>query len=62
MTALPTLETADLVLAGIAMPLLIAAVVVLLTSIGVAVGLGAASIPASGTLGYALFYSPPERS
>jgi len=59
MSALP-IETADLQLVGIAVPLVVAAVVAVLTSIGAAIALGAASVPASGTLGYALFCSPPD--
>jgi len=60
MTALRTPATADLQLVGIAVPLVVAAVVAVLTSVGAAIALGAASLPASGTLGYALFYSPPD--
>ena len=60
MTGLTPLESADLLLAGIALPLLVALVAVLVTSIGVAMAFGAASLPASGTLGYALFFSPPK--
>ena len=60
MTGLTPLESADLLLAGIALPLLVAFAAVLVTSIGVALAFGAASLPASGTLGYALFFSPPD--
>lgn len=62
MPVLATLETADLLLAGIALPMLCALVAIALTSIGVALALGAASVPASGTIGYALFWSPPKAS
>lgn len=58
-TALLPLESADLLLAGIALPMLLAVAATLLTSIGVALAFGVASLPASGTIGYALFFSPP---
>lgn len=59
-SALLPLESADLLLAGIAVPILLAVAAILLTSIGVGLALGAASVPASGTIGYALFFSPPD--
>lgn len=61
LAALP-FESADLLLAGIALPLLFAVVAFLLTSIGAALAFGVASLPASGTIGYALFYSPPNEA
>jgi len=50
----------DLLLVGIAVPLLLAGAVGALSPIGLPVALGAGSIPASGSMGYALFYRPPS--
>ncbi|GGN91757.1 MULTISPECIES: hypothetical protein [Haloarcula] len=57
--AAPTLSTADLVLASIALSMLLAAVGAVLTSLSVVAALAAGSLPASGSIGYALFYNPP---
>jgi len=47
------------VLAAVALPMILAALVGLpLGPAGVA--LGAGSVPAGGTIGYALFYDPPS--
>ncbi len=54
------LATADLVLVAIALPLLAGSLVGALHSVQMAVAVGAGSIPASGTVGYALFYRPPN--
>lgn len=53
------LSRADLALAGIAIPLLVAGLFGFLSSVGIAVALGAGSLPASLSMGYALFYRPP---
>ncbi len=49
----------DVSLAGIALPLVVAALVGAVSSVGMVTALGAGSIPAFGSLGYALFYRPP---
>ncbi|PSQ33469.1 hypothetical protein BRD09_00710 [Halobacteriales archaeon SW_10_68_16] len=49
----------DASLVGIALPLALGALVGALSPVGMAMALGAGSVPASGTLGYALFYRPP---
>jgi hypothetical protein len=49
----------DASLVGIAAPLAVAAAVGALSPVGMTTALGAGSIPASGSLGYALFYRPP---
>jgi len=49
----------DASLAGIAAPLAVAALVGALSPVGMAAALGAGSVPAFGSLGYALFYRPP---
>lgn len=54
------LATADLVLLAIAVPMVVASLVGLLNSVQLAVAMGAGSVPASGTIGYALFYDPPK--
>ena len=56
------LSTADLVLAGIAVPMLLAAFGAVVTSLSVAVAMAAGSIPATGSIGYALFYNPPTKN
>lgn len=53
------LATADLVLVAMALPLLVASLTGLVSSIQLGLAMGAGSLPASGTLGYALFYDPP---
>jgi len=59
MTAPATLTTADLVLASIAIALALAAFGAVVTSLSVAVAMAAGSVPATGSIGYALFYNPP---
>ena len=54
-----SLATADLVLIVMAVPMVLASLAGLASSIQFAVALGAGSVPATGTLGYALFYDPP---
>lgn len=49
----------DLLLAAIAMSLVAALLVGVLSPVGTVIALGAGSIPATGTVGYALFYRPP---
>ncbi|MBX0287863.1 hypothetical protein [Haloarcula salinisoli] len=53
------LSTADLVLATIAIALALSAFGAVATSVSVAVAMAAGSIPATGSIGYALFYNPP---
>ncbi|WP_018257135.1 hypothetical protein [Halomicrobium katesii] len=53
------LATADLVLAAMALPLLVASLVGVVFAVQFGVAMGAGSVPAGGTLGYALFYDPP---
>lgn len=53
------LRTADLVLATIAVAMALAAFGAVATSLSVAVAMAAGSVPASGSIGYALFYNPP---
>lgn len=60
MTAtVPTVSRHDLSLAGIALPLVVAALLGALLPVGMGVALGAGSVPASGSIWYALFYRPP---
>lgn len=54
------LATADLVLVAVALPMVLATLVGLVHSVQLGVALGAGSVPASGTIGYALFYDPPN--
>ena len=54
-----TLSTADFVLASIALVMAVAAFGAIATSVSVAVAMAAGSIPATGSIGYALFYNPP---
>jgi hypothetical protein len=56
---LESLSTADFVLVSIAVTMLLATCGAVVTSLSVAAALGAGSIPASGSIGYALFYNPP---
>jgi len=56
------LSTADLVLASIAVTMLLAAFGAVVTSLSVAVAMGVGSIPATGSIGYALFYNPPTEN
>jgi len=55
-----SLATADLVLVAIAVPMLVASLAAALSPVQLGVALGAGSVPASGTIGYALFYDPPK--
>jgi len=50
----------DAVLAAIPASLVVVALVGLAASLSVSTALGLGSLPASGTIGYALFYNPPE--
>ncbi len=59
MTDPATLSTADLVLASIAVAMALAAFGAVATSLSVAVAMAAGSVPATGSIGYALFYNPP---
>ncbi|WP_424002561.1 hypothetical protein ACOZ4I_02145 [Haloarcula salina] len=54
-----SLSAADLVLASIALSMVGAAVGAVLTSVSLVTALSAGSLPASGSIGYALFYDPP---
>ncbi|MEF8870637.1 MAG: hypothetical protein V5A41_03290 [Haloarculaceae archaeon] len=49
----------DLLLAAIVLPLVVAGMIGALLPVGMSVALGAGSVPATGTMGYALFYRPP---
>lgn len=49
----------DLVLAAIALPMVLAGLVGALFPVQLTVALGAGSVPASGGVGYALFFGPP---
>lgn len=51
----------DLLLAAIALPLVVAGVAGALLPVAMSVALGAGSVPATGTMGYALFYRPPGK-
>jgi len=59
MLELASLSTADAVLVSIAVTMLLATAGAVLTSLSVAAALGAGSIPAGGSIGYALFCDPP---
>ena len=52
----------DLVLASIALSMLLASLGAVVTSISLVTALSAGSLPASGSIGYALFYNPPVAS
>jgi len=52
----------DLVLASIALSMLLASLGAVVTSISFVTALGAGSLPAGGSIGYALFYNPPVAS
>jgi hypothetical protein len=56
----PSLETPDLVLVGVGLSLVLGWLVGAVHSVQIGVAMGASSIPASGTIGYALFFDPPE--
>ncbi|MFB6151657.1 MAG: hypothetical protein ABEJ40_07615 [Haloarculaceae archaeon] len=53
------LSTNDAVLAAIPAWLLVAAAAAVPASVSVGTALAVGSLPASGTIGYALFYDPP---
>ncbi|KAA9399028.1 hypothetical protein Har1130_12545 [Haloarcula sp. CBA1130] len=52
----------DLVLASIALSMLLAFLGAVVTSVSFVTALSAGSLPASGSIGYALFYNPPVSS
>jgi hypothetical protein len=54
-----TLSRHDLSLAAIAVSLLAASLAGALLPVGMMAALGAGSVPATGGVGYALFYRPP---
>ncbi|MFC7026514.1 hypothetical protein ACFQJ5_01190 [Halomicroarcula sp. GCM10025324] len=54
------LSTPDLVLLSIAASMLLAAVGGFASSLSLWTALGAGSLPAGGSIGYALFFDPPE--
>jgi len=62
MLEVASLSTADVVLASIAVTMLLATFGAVVTSLSVAAALGAGSIPAGGSIGYALFYDPPTEN
>jgi hypothetical protein len=49
----------DVLLAAIGLALLVAGIAGLVLSVPLALAMAAGSVPASGGLGYALFYRPP---
>ncbi|WP_058992810.1 hypothetical protein [Haloarcula sp. CBA1127] len=57
MTGSPTMP--DLVLASIALSMLLASLGAVVTSLSFVTALSAGSLPATGSIGYALFYNPP---
>ncbi|MFY4813904.1 hypothetical protein [Haloarcula argentinensis] len=57
MTGSPSMP--DLVLASIALSMLLASLGAVVTSISFVTALSAGSLPATGSIGYALFYDPP---
>ncbi|WP_226011014.1 hypothetical protein [Halomicrobium salinisoli] len=59
MSPSPSVATADLVLLAVAAPMIVASLAAAVTSVQLGLALGAGSVPASGTIGYALFYDPP---
>jgi hypothetical protein len=54
-----SLSRYDLSLAAIALSLVTGSLVGALSPVGMAVALAGGSVPATGTVGYALFYRPP---
>jgi hypothetical protein len=50
----------DAVLAAIPMSLVVTALVGLALSLSAGTAIAAGSVPATGTIGYALFYNPPD--
>jgi hypothetical protein len=52
----------DLVLASIALSMLLASLGAVVTSLSFVTALSAGSLPATGSIGYALFYNPPVAS
>ena len=59
MATQPSLTRHDLLLAGIALSLVLAAMLGVLLPVKLPLALGAGSVPATGGMGYALFYRPP---
>ncbi|RRJ32333.1 hypothetical protein [Halocatena pleomorpha] len=55
-----SLHTYDAVLAVMMLPMVVGAVVSVVSSISATFGLVAGGIPSLGVLGYALFIDPPE--
>jgi hypothetical protein len=49
----------DILLAAIALPLVVAGALGAVLPVGMSLALGAGSVPATGSMGYALFYRPP---
>ncbi|MFC6974561.1 hypothetical protein ACFQL1_07500 [Halomicroarcula sp. GCM10025709] len=62
MPGAPSVSTADIVLASIALSMLLAGVGAVVSSLSIVAALAAGSLPASGSIGYALFYNPPVDS
>jgi hypothetical protein len=61
MSRVASLSRHDLLLVAIALPLVLASLVGVLLPVGMSAALGAGSVPATGSLGYALFYDPPSQ-
>ncbi|AEM56083.1 hypothetical protein HISP_02370 [Haloarcula hispanica N601] len=57
-----SLSMPDLVLASIALSMLLASLGAVVTSLSFVTALSAGSLPATGSIGYALFYNPPVAS
>ncbi|AJF26063.1 hypothetical protein ACNO8S_01605 [Haloarcula sp. KBTZ06] len=57
-----SLSMPDLVLASIALSMLLASLGAVVTSLSFVTALSAGSLPATGSIGYALFYDPPVTS
>jgi hypothetical protein len=59
MDSLGSLSRHDLSLVAIALPLVVALLFGVVSPVEMVAALAAASVPATGGLGYALFYNPP---
>jgi hypothetical protein len=62
MTSAESLTRHDILLAAIALPLVVAGALGAVLPVGMSLALGAGSVPATGSMGYALFYRPPGES
>ncbi len=62
MNGASSLSQYDLLLAAIVLPLVLASVAGALLPVEMVSALTAGSVPSSGSMGYALFYNPPDSS